>query len=53
VRPYLLFEDSELQELAALGGYIAGFTDRSIESREDLYDLFLDGELALLEGFFF
>eukprot|EP00160_Parvularia_atlantis_P004159 Unigene1349_Nuclearia_a/m.4286 Unigene1349_Nuclearia_a/g.4286 ORF Unigene1349_Nuclearia_a/g.4286 Unigene1349_Nuclearia_a/m.4286 type:complete len:347 (+) Unigene1349_Nuclearia_a:16-1056(+) len=42
VRPYVLWNDTELQELSTLGVYIAGFTDRSIENREDLYDLFLD-----------
>jgi hypothetical protein len=33
----------EWEGLASEGTYIAGFTDRSIAGREDLYDVFVDG----------
>jgi len=42
LRPFVTTSELELEELASAGVYVAGFTDRSIESREDLYDLFID-----------
>jgi len=44
LRPLVTPAEAELEELASAGIYVAGFTDRVIESREDLYDLFIDGE---------
>jgi len=43
LRPFVTPTDVELEELASAGIYVAGFTDRVIENREDLYDLFIDG----------
>jgi len=42
LRPFVTPTDIELEEMASAGVYVAGFTDRVIESREDLYDLFID-----------
>eukprot|EP01132_Coremiostelium_polycephalum_P004617 gene4617-5768_t len=42
LRPYVTLSDIELKDLSSTGVYCAGFTDPSIKSREDLYDLFID-----------
>ena len=44
LRPLVTSTQAELEELASSGVYVAGFLDRSIETREDLFDLFVDGE---------
>jgi len=43
LRPFVTPTDAELEELVSAGIYVAGFTDRVVENREDLYDLFIDG----------
>lgn len=39
--------DAEISDLKSTGVYCAGFTDESIRAREDLYDIFVDGELIV------
>ena len=41
--PYVHLEDEELERLTANITYVAGFTDASVESRTELYDLFVNG----------
>jgi hypothetical protein len=36
--------DAEISDLKSTGVYCVGFTDDSIRAREDLYDIFVDGE---------
>lgn len=42
--PYVHLEDAELEDLKSSMTYIAGFTDASVETRVELYDLFVNGE---------
>ncbi|EGG14915.1 FAM45 family protein [Cavenderia fasciculata] len=42
LRPYVTVDEDEIKELVNNGVYVAGFTDPSIKSREDLYDLLVD-----------
>ncbi len=43
VHPYVHLEDDELERLTTSITYVAGFTDASVESRTELYDLFVNG----------
>ena len=43
VHPYVHLEDDELERLTTSITYVAGFTDASVESRTELYDLFING----------
>lgn len=43
LHPYVHLEDEELEKLTANITYVAGFTDASVESKTDLYDLFVNG----------
>ena len=43
LHPYIHLEDEELEKLTANITYVAGFTDASVESKTDLYDLFVNG----------
>ena len=43
VHPYVHLEDDELERLTTNITYVAGFTDASVESRTELYDLFVNG----------
>ncbi|KAK2572562.1 DENN domain-containing protein 10 [Acropora cervicornis] len=40
--PYVHLEDEELEKLSSCVTYIAGFTDASVESKTELYDLFVN-----------
>lgn len=42
LRPLVTSTQAELDELASSGVYVAGFLDKSVETREDLFDLFVD-----------
>lgn len=42
LRPYVNLEEQELEEMKKAGVYCAGFTDNSILSRTDLYDVYVD-----------
>ncbi|KAN0034592.1 hypothetical protein ACTFIV_001122 [Dictyostelium citrinum] len=42
LRPFVTISDLELKDLISTGVYCAGFTDSSIKSREDLYDILVD-----------
>ncbi|EGC30361.1 hypothetical protein DICPUDRAFT_41536 [Dictyostelium purpureum] len=42
LRPYVTINDVELKDLTTTGVYVAGFTDPSIKSREELYDILVD-----------
>jgi hypothetical protein len=46
LRPFVTLHPSELEELKQTGVYIAGFTDSAVRTREDLFDLFVDGTVA-------
>ena len=41
----MIQEEQELEEMKKAGVYCAGFTDNSILSRTDLYDVYVDGML--------
>lgn len=43
VHPYVHLEEQELERLTTSITYVAGFTDASVESRTELYDLFVNG----------
>lgn len=43
VHPYVHLEEEELERLTTSITYVAGFTDASVESRTELYDLFVNG----------
>ena len=43
MHPYVHLEDEELERLTTSIAYVAGFTDASVESRTELYDLFVNG----------
>ena len=43
LHPYVHLEDEELEKLTTNITYVAGFTDASVESKTDLYDLFVNG----------
>jgi len=43
LRPFVTLSDVEIEELSSTGIYVAGFTDKSIAAREDLFDLLVDG----------
>ncbi|XP_067035594.1 DENN domain-containing protein 10-like [Acropora muricata] len=48
--PYVHLEDEELEKLSSCVTYIAGFTDASVESKTELYDLFVNvaaGEISI------
>ena len=47
LRPLVDNTEDELSLLASQGVYIAGFLDRSIATREDLFDIFVDGTTAV------
>jgi len=50
VHPYVHLEDEELERLTTSIAYVAGFTDASVESRTELYDLFVNvaaGEISI------
>nr|XP_058969737.1 DENN domain-containing protein 10-like [Pocillopora verrucosa] len=50
LHPYVHLEDEELEKLTANITYVAGFTDASVESKTDLYDLFVNvaaGEISI------
>jgi hypothetical protein len=42
LRPFVTAKKAEVQELISAGVYIAGFTDSSVRSNEQLYDVFVD-----------
>ncbi|KYQ92658.1 FAM45 family protein [Tieghemostelium lacteum] len=42
LRPYVTMSDLELKDLTTTGIYCAGFTDPSIKSHEDYYDILVD-----------
>ncbi|GAM19836.1 hypothetical protein SAMD00019534_030110 [Acytostelium subglobosum LB1] len=42
LRPFVTLDESELKDLTTAGVYVAGFTDASIKSREELYDILVD-----------
>lgn len=42
--PYVHLEGEELEKLSSCVTYIAGFTDASVESKTELYDLFVNGK---------
>eukprot|EP01117_Protostelium_nocturnum_P009415 TRINITY_DN3358_c0_g1_i1.p1 TRINITY_DN3358_c0_g1~~TRINITY_DN3358_c0_g1_i1.p1 ORF type:complete len:355 (-),score=111.44 TRINITY_DN3358_c0_g1_i1:39-1103(-) len=42
VRPFVLPNDNEIEDLKESKVYVAGFTDDSIRDREDLYDILVD-----------
>ena len=44
VYPNVDLVESELEDLATRGTYVAGFTDATVEGRSELYDLFVNGE---------
>ena len=44
VHPYVHLEEEELERLTTSITYVAGFTDASVESRTELYDLFVNGK---------
>ncbi len=43
LRPYVRIDEAELNDLKQTDGYCAGFTDPSIRTKEEYYDLFVDG----------
>jgi len=50
LHPYVHLEDEELERLSSSITYVAGFTDASVESRTELYDLFVNvaaGEISI------
>jgi len=42
LRPFVSINDLEIKDLVSTGIYCAGFTDPSIKSRDDLYDILID-----------
>ena len=46
VRPWVHLAESELADLKS-GPFVAGFTDASVDGREDLYDVFVNGKKEL------
>ena len=47
VHPYVHLEEEELGRLTTSITYVAGFTDASVESRTELYDLFVNGKCVM------
>lgn len=43
LHPFVELETSEIEELKGSNHYVAGFTDATIEGRNDLYDVFVNG----------
>ncbi|KAL3864550.1 hypothetical protein ACJMK2_006222 [Sinanodonta woodiana] len=43
VYPYMELNDTGIDQLRSCNTYVAGFTDATVESRGDLYDLFVNG----------
>jgi len=50
LRPLVDSTEDELAELSGEGVYVAGVLDRSLATREDLFDVFADGILREGEG---
>ncbi|XP_068745894.1 DENN domain-containing protein 10-like [Montipora capricornis] len=53
LHPYVHLQEEELERLTSCITYIAGFTDASIESKTELYDLFVNvaaGEISVSPG---
>ena len=44
MRPQLQLTELQIADLTATGVYVAGCTDPAVRSRDDLYDIFVDGE---------
>eukprot|EP01133_Synstelium_polycarpum_P017761 gene17761-21184_t len=42
LRPFVTVDEVELKDLASTGVYCAGFTDPTIKSRDELYDVLVD-----------
>ena len=51
VHPYVHLEEEELERLTTSITYVAGFTDASVESRTELYDLFVNGKCLEVPGY--
>ena len=43
LRPQVQLTEPQIADLTATGVYVAGCTDPAIRSRDDLYDIFVDG----------
>ena len=50
--PHVDIDEAELNDLKSMSTYVAGFTDPAVESRAELYDVFVNGKkrrIVLLE----
>ena len=52
LHPYVHLEEEELERLSSCITYIAGFTDASVESKTELYDLFVNGKCTSTKTMF-